>query len=111
MLKKDLYARIHSLCPHRSVDSIKKMLQHHKWEPPNPSVMRELPLVLVGEHTCGIAGSDGRQIEQKDKVQGKGPRTWTEREDEFLLWNANREWTPGMTKRALADTLSLILEG
>ncbi|KAK9960389.1 hypothetical protein ABG768_008249 [Culter alburnus] len=75
MLKKDLYARIHSLCPHRSVDSIKKMPQHRKWEPPNPSVMRELPLVLVGEHTCGIAGSDGRQIEQKDKVQGKGPRT------------------------------------
>lgn len=93
------------------IDQWTPLKRGYNISPPNSSIVRELPPVLVGEPTCGIAGSDGRQIEQEDKVQGKGPRTWTEREDEFLLWNANREWTPGMTKRALADTLSSILEG
>lgn len=79
--KKTLLAKLHHLIPSRSMEAIKKRLQHLKWTRPATGLVSP-PL--------------------NETKKSAAPKGWTQEEEGQLMETAARVWEEGMTKAQLA---------
>ncbi len=125
MLKKDHLVFLQANFSHRSIDSIKKRLQHLGWKP-SQDIQQEPPLtttvspqiptssrpnIQVPPATTTPRTISHRSPPETSITLTPAPRrttNWNKEEDDELQAQANRIWRPDMLKKDLAKSLATI---
>ncbi len=128
MMKKEHLGILQANFSHRTIDSIKKRLQHLRWAPPPAGQQpptspppatgtRQIPPSSVARthlppSTSALEGllppSPAGTSTSQPRLRGT---VWTKGEDDELEKQASRLWKPNMLKKNLAEALSTVTKG
>ncbi len=120
MLKKDHLALLQVNFTHRSINSIKKRLQHLGWTP-SQNIQQQPALSMTvspqintllkpAKYSATTTPASHRSPPETASTLTPAPQrtNWTSKEDVELQAQANRIWRPDMLKKDLAKSLVVV---